>query len=141
MNTSTNDNIPLFQPRLEAEPGMGLYYRDGRVEGAVDVNDQAGVRSLCISEWSSLFTGRGFTKEALTWLREQGFSTITANGVGLIEEFDGLWAGDIATCYWARMREHGLVDVLIDDNGRELTAGQIESIGQPATQAPRMATE
>jgi hypothetical protein len=104
---------PPFTPQLFDRPGEGLFYENGRVLGAVDLF--AG--GVVISEWSSLYPGKGHTKQALQWLREQGFTTIVANGVGTID--DGI--GDSATAYWERMLEHGLVDVLLDDHGTDIT--------------------
>lgn len=107
--------IPLFSPRIYDDGGR--FYADGRVLGAVDEWDCNGVRGVTISEWSSYFPGQGHTKQALRWLRGQGFQRIVANGVGLIEA----GVGDISTAYWERMHAQGLVDVLLDDDGQDIT--------------------
>jgi hypothetical protein len=111
------NQIPPFSPRIYDEPGTGRIYEDGRVLGAVDDWEAEGVRGLTISEWSSSFPGEGHTMQALNWLRRQGYQRIVANGVGLIE--DGV--GDIATAYWQNMHSQGLVDVLLDDEGTDIT--------------------
>lgn len=107
-----------FKPRFYEEGGV-WFYEDGRVLASVDFADipadAGGGRALTISEWSSEHRNQGHSVAALTWLREQ-FRVITANGVGTLD--DGV--GDIATYYWAHMKRRGLVDVLLDDNGREL---------------------
>ncbi|MEX3983660.1 hypothetical protein AB4Y45_32280 [Paraburkholderia sp. EG287A] len=107
--------IPPFTPRIYDDGGK--FYADGRVFGAVDDWEANGVRGLTISEWSSYFTGEGHTKHALRWLRDQGFQRIIANGVGLIE--DGV--ADISTAYWLHLHAQGLVDVLLDDDGWDIT--------------------
>jgi hypothetical protein len=109
--------VPAFEPSFVAEPGCGLEYRDGRMVAAVDIAVLPDGKSIVIHEWSSLFPSRGHSKQALKWLRSEGFTHITANGVGLIE--DGV--GDIATAYWQTMHELGLVDVLLDDEGVNIT--------------------
>lgn len=114
--------IPPFNPRFITSPGMGHYFEDGRMVAAVDVHEEDGRKSIVISEWSSLFPGNGHSEEALKWLRSQGFKSITANGVGLIE--DGV--GDIATVYWQHMHSKGLVDTLIDDDGIDVTPPLIQ---------------
>jgi hypothetical protein len=108
-----HDHVPVFNPRLIDRPGEGLFYEDGRVVGAVD----GAANALVIHEWSSYFASQGNTTAALKWLRSQGYTTIAANGVGTVD--DGV--GDIATAYWAHMLGRGLVDVLIDDNGEDIT--------------------
>lgn len=108
---------PNFEPRIYYEPGTGDFYEDGFVLGAVDRGEHAGGLSLVIHEWSSHQPGKGHSKRALQWLRSQGFTHIVANSVGLIE--DGV--GDIATAYWQHMHECGLVDVLLDDDGVDIT--------------------
>ena len=114
MDAQTNP-IPPFTPRIYDDGGK--FYADGRVFGAVDDWEANGVRGLTISEWSSYFTGEGHTKQAQRWFREQGFQRIIANGVGLIE--DGV--GDTSTAYWEHMHAQGLVDVLLDDDGKDIT--------------------
>ncbi|MBK3780076.1 hypothetical protein G3A43_07385 [Paraburkholderia aspalathi] len=116
------NQIPPFSPRIYDEPGIGRFYEDGRVLGAVDDWLAEGVRGLTISEWSSSFPGQGHTKQALRWLRSEGFQRIVANGVGLIE--DGV--GDIATSYWLLMHSQGLVDVLLDDDSQDITPAPAE---------------
>lgn len=106
-----------FNPRFIDKPGMGFQYEDGSVIAAVDVNDGCHGLSVAIHEWTSLVPGHGNTVRALQWMRSQGFTHIVANGVGVIE--DGV--GDIATCYWKHMHEKGLVDVLLDDEGNNVT--------------------
>lgn len=106
--------IPDFKPRIFEQGGVS-FYEDGRVFGAVDINGECFV----ISEWSSHFHGHGHTTEALEWIRGQGYAVIAANGVGMIEDGEG----DISTYYWEHMREKGLVDVLIDDEGVEIQPG------------------
>lgn len=122
MSTSPSpDALPPFNPQFIDTPGMGLYYEDGRMTAAVDIHEDEGSRHLVISEWSTEHRNRGCSVEALTWLREQGFTKIVANGVGMLDEGDdGELVGDIATLYWAHMKTKGLVDVLIDDGGTEL---------------------
>lgn len=121
-----SQHIPPFSPRIYEEAGVGTLYDDGRVLGAVDEWSFDGARAITISEWSSFYPGNGHTKEALTWLRDQGFSRIVANGVGMIE--DGV--GDISTSYWECMFEHGLVDVLLDDEGNDITLARTEPVAQ-----------
>lgn len=84
---------------------------------AVDTADIPGGKSLVIHEWSSHFRSQGHSTQALQWLRTQGFTHIVANGVGLIE--DGV--ADIATYYWLHMRAKGLVDLLLDDDGDDIS--------------------
>lgn len=119
MNKADNHHVATFAPRIYQEPMVGGFYDDGRVFGAVDEVEFDAGRALCISEWTSRHPGLGHTRVALQWLREQGFQTITANGVGLIE--DGV--GDISTMYWQHMHSIGLVDILLDDNGLDVTPG------------------
>lgn len=104
-----------FSPRIWTEHGA-TFYEDGRVFGAIDEQADRDKTWLVIHEWTSLDPGNGYTVEALLWLRSR-YGTLTANGVGSIDE-DG--AGDIATAYWEHMRDRGLVDVLILDDGSEL---------------------
>lgn len=108
--------LEIFNPRFVTTPGMGSYYDDGRILAAVDFFEENGKKGIVISEWSSRFHGNGHSTKALEWLKSQGYSTIVANGVGLIE--DGV--GDISTTFWQHMHSKGLVDVLIDDDGTEI---------------------
>lgn len=108
---------PTFRPRIFTRAGDGTYYEDDRVIAAVDVHSIGGQMSITISEWASITPGRGHSETALRWLRSQGYAHITANGVGLIE--DGV--GAIATAYWLHMHSKGLVDTLLDDDGRDVT--------------------
>jgi hypothetical protein len=108
--------VPPFAPRIHVDRGE-WFYDDGRVHGAVDEYDEPGGRKgFVIHEWTSYRPGNGHTVEALTWLRSR-YDVIKANGVGSVDE-DGV--GDIATAYWEHMREKGLVDVLVLDDGTEL---------------------
>lgn len=120
--TPAKDDLPPFEPRFTNETAMGLYYEDGRITGAVDTYDlDDGGKQIVISEWSvkGECRDRGCSAEALQWLRKQGYTSIVANGVGMLdEEPDGSWVGDIATNYWAHMHTKGLVDVLLDDEHR-----------------------
>ncbi|HIH2751013.1 TPA: hypothetical protein ACYLN4_006839 [Burkholderia lata] len=133
------EDIPAFSPRLEAGEGGSLFegrelfYRDGRILGAVDTGIAEGTKLITISEWSSFFPNRGHTKAALQWLRDQGYSIITANGVGTLDDIDGKLVGDISTAYWAKMHQAGLVDVLIDDDGNALA---VDSDGSVSFKVP-----
>ena len=111
---------PVFAPRIYEEDGC-RFYEDGFVFGAVDeFTDSADWSTgLVISEWSSYRPGEGNTTRALEWLRER-YPKIIANGVGSAEIVDGRKVWDTATVYWQHMREKGLVDVLMDDDGIEL---------------------
>lgn len=102
----------IFNPRIFTS-AEGEFYDDGFVLAAIDRASS----SLVIHEWSSRQPGNGNTRRALGWLRDQGYTQITANGVGLIE--DGI--GDIATAYWQHMLQLGLVDTLLDDEGQDIT--------------------
>jgi len=107
--------IPEFCPRFLDDHSL---FEDGRMFAAVDLfKTEGGGKGIVIHEWSSNFPGNGHSEQALRWFRESGFSHISANGVGLIE--DGI--GDIATAYWLHMHKKGLVDTLIDDNGVDIT--------------------
>ncbi|MGJ7523261.1 hypothetical protein ACSFA0_22455 [Variovorax sp. LT1P1] len=119
--------IPPFRPRFMSTPGMGDAYDDGRVVGAVDFSEHEGLKAIVISEWTSRFPGLGHTTQALQWIREQGWVQIVANGVGLVEN----GVGDVATGYWLHLREKGLVDVLVDDDGHRLAP-------TPRTNRPRL---
>lgn len=105
---------------------MDEFYSDGRVLAAVNTAQADGVKSIVIHEWSSEFPGSGHTVEALAWMRKQGFTHIVANGVGEIDE-DGV--GNISVCYWQHMHAKGLVDVLLDDDGRDVTPNAAQVTG------------
>jgi hypothetical protein len=112
----STESAPPFAPRIRSEGGS-LYYDDGRVSGAVDEYvTEDGRRGIVIHEWNSHLPGRGHSAAALTWLRTR-YDQISANGIGSLDE-DGV--GDISVNYWERIREKGLVDVLILDDGSEL---------------------
>lgn len=125
MMTTAKPELPPFEPRFTNETAMGLYYEDGRVIGAVDTYDlDEGGKQIVISEWavSGEYRDQGCSTAALKWLREQGFTSIVANGVGMLDEQpDGTWVGDIATNYWVHMHTKGLVDVLLDDEHNTIT--------------------
>jgi hypothetical protein len=104
--------IPEFDPRLIPAEGM-YHYSDGRVSGVLDMGPDWAV----IYEWSSAIKGQGHTVMALAWLRENGASTITAFNMGMPPE--GGEALSPHAAYWLRMRERGLVQILIDDDGNE----------------------
>jgi hypothetical protein len=108
-------DVTPFSPRIWTEHGA-TFYEDGRVFGAIDEHKEGNKAFLVIHEWTSREPGNGHTVEALRWLRAR-YSALMADGVGSIDE-DGI--GDIATGYWEHMRERGLVDVLILDDGSEL---------------------
>lgn len=114
-----------FLPRFEGTPGMGMYYEDGRVTGAVDCWEADGIKGVTISEWSCELRGNGYSVEALMWLRSQGFNRIVANGVGSLDLVEDRLVGDVATYYWAHMLRKGLVDVLLDDSGIELSVDAV----------------
>ena len=86
-------------------------YQDGRVTGIVDFHGSQAV----IYEWSSMTKGMGHTREALTWLRDQGAGSITAYNMGMPPETGETL--DSHAAYWLHMRHLGLVDILIDDEG------------------------
>lgn len=100
--------IPDFTPRITTIEG-GLEYQDNRVTGNVVVK---GVR-LTISNWVSLFPGHGHTTQALEWLREQGYSEITATGAEI--DVNALHGDSLS--YWLHMQSVGLVDRLFDSEG------------------------
>jgi hypothetical protein len=108
--------IPPFEPRLHNSGGEEVY-DDGRIHAGVDTGEIDGKRYLTIYHWTSIYPGNGFTVEALRWLRAQGFTSITANGIGYVDE------GPLEpyTDYWLRMHAKGLVDVLLDDDGGNVT--------------------
>ena len=85
------------------------------------------------------FRNRGCSAQALGWFREQGFTTIVANGVGTLDEDDdGNLVRDIATMYWAHMKAKGLVDVLLDNEGTELEVDAEGNVGfKPQVQKMR----
>lgn len=118
----TSSAMPPLSPRLYHEPGAGEFYEDGRVFGAVDTFEHAGGKAIVIHEWFSSHPSHGCSRRALAWLREQGFKHIVANGVGRTE--DGI--PDISTTYWQYMHAQGLVDVLLDDDGLDITPPLIE---------------
>ena len=110
-----------FQPHFYMEGGVWFYFDGfvrGAVDGSVDLTQPEPVqgRDLVISEWSSNEPSQGHSKRALQWLRTH-FTTIVANGVGMIDE-EG---PDISVMYWVHMRELGLVDILLDDEGTVIT--------------------
>lgn len=126
-------SAPAFRPSFVRTPGMGLVYEDGRITAAVDITEVDGKKHLAICEWTSLHRGKGYTCDALRWFRSSGFNTIAAVGVGLIE--DGV--GDIATAYWQHMHGKGLVDVLIDDEGVDITPAPLAQQPMKPTMLPR----
>ncbi len=109
-----------FDPRFYQEGGV-WFYADGFVLGAVDGNldltepEPVHGRGLLISEWTSHQPSQGNAKRALEWLRGH-FRTIVAQGVGVVDE-DG---PDISVLYWAHMKDLGLIDHMLDDNGNIL---------------------
>lgn len=111
--------VPPFEPRIISDAMHGDRYEDGRVHGDVDVAEDGERRAITISGWSSCWPGQGHTAEALRWLRAR-FDTIAANGVGLADEVDGRLVPDDTMAYWAHLRDKGLVDVFIDDDGHEI---------------------
>ncbi|MHD0644919.1 hypothetical protein ACYPKM_04785 [Pseudomonas aeruginosa] len=111
----TDIQIPVFEPRIYEKHGE-IRYDDGRVTGGL-LHGSPGV--LSIYEWSSFFKGKGHTVEALRWLRSQGYTTIVADGVGMI--YDG--EADPSVHYWEKMRSKGLVDELIDDESVKIKPG------------------
>jgi hypothetical protein len=106
--------IPGFDPKLTTADGL-LRYTDGRVSGLIDLGDGWAV----IYEWSSSYRGQGHTVEALTWLREQGVNSVTAFNMGMPPAVGKQISSHAA--YWLRMKELGLVQVLIDDDGMEFS--------------------
>ncbi|MGY3581465.1 hypothetical protein ACVIGB_000465 [Bradyrhizobium sp. USDA 4341] len=114
-----NPHVVPFAPRIWKENGS-TFYEDGRVFGAIDEFEEAGKTGLVIHEWTSHAPGYGHTIEALRWLRDR-YGNLTANGIGSIDD-EG--AADIATAYWEHMRDKGLVDLLILDDGTELAVGR-----------------
>lgn len=114
--------IPTFQPSIRLEPGAGEVYEDGRVFGSTDTYvTPDGRKGLVIHEWWSERKGKGCSTQALQWFRDQGYEHIVVNGVGLIEG----GVGDISTAYWLHMHAKGLVDVLLDDEGADITPNPI----------------
>ncbi len=114
-------NIPPFAPRITALQGE-LHYTDDRVYGVM-TSDREG--HLCIQEWSSNFHGFGFTTDALSWLRQQGYEHIAVNGIGELEE--GVDPDDSAA-YWLHQFNNGLVDELFDDKGLNVTPKRSEPV-------------
>lgn len=102
---------PPFAPSLVPE-GTSLIYDDGRVSGMMEVRPDG---ALAILEWNSDHPGRGHSIEALQWLRER-YPRLAAVGIG---EFDDEGIPDISINYWERIREKGLVDLLVLDDGTE----------------------
>jgi hypothetical protein len=100
--------IPDFSPRIIAVEG-GHEYQDDRVSGKLSVYGHA----LTITEWISAWPGHGHTTKALEWLREQGFTDITAHGADI--DVNAL-SGD-SLSYWLHMQSIGLVDRLFDSKG------------------------
>jgi len=74
--------IPSFFPKIIVF-NENLHYTDDRVYGVM-TSDREG--HLCIQEWSSYFHGFGFTTDALSWLRQQGYEHIAVHGIGEVEE-------------------------------------------------------
>jgi hypothetical protein len=111
--------MPPFNPRFHDDGGEELY-DDGRIHAGVGTGESDGTRYLVIYHWSSNFPGNGFTVEALQWFRAQGFASITANGIGIIDN------GPIEpyTVYWLHMHAKGLIDILLDDDGTNVTPGK-----------------
>lgn len=127
MTTSTS----AFDPQLTGTPD-DLYYEDGVVLGAIHSSTLPdGTRALRIDEWSCEDPGKGHADRALRWLRER-HDHITVNGAGELDE-DGI--GDIATLYWLRQREKGLVDIILLDDGTELAPA--EPSPAPKARKPR----
>lgn len=109
------DEIRSFIPCIHGEIENRLY-DDGRVYGTVvEFTEPAGRKGIAIHEWTSKHPSNGHTTEALTWLRAR-YDVISANGIGSFDE-EGI--GDISIQYWERMREKGLVDRLLLDDGTE----------------------
>lgn len=131
MNMPSRSRIP-FSPRLYEEDGV-WFYEDGRMLASVDFGPlpqgMGPGEGLTISEWSCKDRGQGCSVEALEWLRTR-FTHITANGVGLVDE-NG--AGGMVMDYWRSMRQQGLVDELLDDEGRTLAVTQLDTVPLPYT--------
>jgi len=106
-----------FNPSFIERPGFGAFYEDGRVTAAIDQDVHETGKMLVIHEFSSRETRMGHAREALQWIRQQGFTVIVANGVGLIES----GVCDISTSFWLHMHAEGLVDILLDDLGDDVT--------------------
>ena len=99
-----------FQPTVIAEEGL-YRYRDGRVNGVIDFAEN----SLVIYEWTSTYKGMGHTRAAVEWFRENGYTSITAYNIGMPPE-PGCHMDD-SVSYWLAMKDKGLVQHLIDDDG------------------------
>jgi hypothetical protein len=109
------DEIRSFVPCIHGEAENRLY-DDGRVYGTVtEFTEPDGRKGIAILEWTSRHPGNGHTTEALSWLRQR-YDAISANGIGSFDE-EGI--GDISIHYWERMREKGLADKLLLDDGIE----------------------
>lgn len=102
--------ISDFQPTVIAEDGL-YRYSDGRVNGVISSD---GVH-LVIYEWSSKYKGMGHTRTALEWFRDGGHTSITAYNIGMPPE-PGCEVDD-SVSYWLAMKDKGLVQHLIDDDG------------------------
>lgn len=100
--------IPDFAPRITQVDGAHEYH-DDRVSGKLAVYGHA----LTITEWISAWPGHGHTTKALEWLREQGFTDITAHGADIDLNTP---SGDTLS-YWLHMQSVGLVDRLFDSKG------------------------
>lgn len=121
ISLSNFDALPLteerFSPCIYDVTGLGTMYVDGRLTASVDVTDDAGLSVLGISTWDCGYPGNGYSLAALDWLRTR-FDRIVVYGAG---EVDEAGVGDIATAYWLHMHEKGLVDVILLDDGSEIT--------------------
>lgn len=111
--------IPDFSPRIAVANGFSLY-QDNRVLGRVVADGDR----LTIHDWVSEFPGLGHTTQALQWLREQGYTKITAMGAKLDTNAPH---GD-AVGYWLHMQSLGLVEKLIDDQGELI--GEVQEIDE-----------
>jgi hypothetical protein len=100
--------IPDFLPRIIEVDGA-CEYHDDRVSGKLAVYGH----SMTITEWISAWPGHGHTTKALEWLREQGFTDITAHGA----EIDLNAPNGDTMGYWLHMQSLGLVDRLFDSKG------------------------
>ena len=100
--------IPDFAPRITQVDGASEYH-DNRVSGKLAIYGHA----LTITEWISAWPGHGHTTNALKWLREQGFTDITAHGA----EIDLNAPNGDSMGYWLHMQSLGLVDRLFDSKG------------------------
>ena len=118
---------PEFNPHFYKN-SSDWFYADGSVLGGVDGDlnltdpESTSGRALLISEWSSFYPGQGNTKRALEWLRGH-FKTIVANGVG-VSDANG---SDDSVLYWAHMKDLGLIDEMLDDEGNSLVLSSLEN--------------